>query len=412
MINATKKHKQIPIKWKEINLGSLFAENPKSKIKVGDAYSGGTYPFFTSGESVQSRDDYLVEGENIFLATGGVANAKYYNGYASYSSDTYCISSEHFNTKLLFYYLRKDLRYINYHFFEGSGLKHLKKEEFKGHSIVIPIEKCEQEKIVEVLYSIDENLKNTKKLIDKYTRIKKGLMKDLFYYGVNELGEIRNEKNHKFKNTVLGRMPSEWQIVTLEQIYSEPIRDFGSFSSTKIIDFLPEGVLFIKSEMIEEGALKLENKFFISAKVHKLLNKSIVKRGNILFSKIGSALGKALVYDGSWGECNSNAAVAKISVNDAVADKFYITYLLNYKETQSRLKNLIVSLLPRINLTDISNFLIKLPSKNEQVYIAKTLSKIDDLIEKEEEIYKKFFNIKLGLMDDLLTGIVRTSYKK
>ena len=37
------------------------------------------YPFFTSGNSVLSFNNYLVEGENIFLSTGGNAIVNFGN---------------------------------------------------------------------------------------------------------------------------------------------------------------------------------------------------------------------------------------------------------------------------------------------------------------------------------------------
>ena len=42
--------------------------------------------------------------------------------------------------------------------------------------------------------------------------VKQGLMQDLFRYGIDEKGQIRNEKTHKFKDTKLGRIPVEWNV--------------------------------------------------------------------------------------------------------------------------------------------------------------------------------------------------------
>lgn len=406
---VTDQKTKIPVGWTQKQLGELFFERPKSRIKVEDAFIDGQYPFFTSGEKVLSRNEYLTDGENLFLATGGVANVKFYNGNASHSSDTYCISTKENNTKLFFYHLQHKLAFINYHFFEGSGLKHLQKNAFKKFKIGLPEDIKEQQKIAEILTTIDETIDKTETLIQKYQRIKQGLMQDLLTKGIDENGNIRSEKTHKFKDSPLGRIPEEWKVVLMEQIYQEPIRDFGSFSSTKIIDFLNDGILFIKSEMIEEGGLNLTNRYYISEKVHRLLKKSYVKKGNILFSKIGSALGKAMVYDGSYGECNSNAASAKIQLNNELAENYYITYFLNYSVTQNRLKNLIISLLPRINLGDISSFQIILPPKVEQSRIATILFSADELIKKEEKYKHKLLATKRGLMEDLLTGSVRVN---
>ena len=49
----------------------------------------------------------LVDGENIFLSTGGNATVKFYLGKASYSTDTFVIKSNEENlirTKYLFYF--------------------------------------------------------------------------------------------------------------------------------------------------------------------------------------------------------------------------------------------------------------------------------------------------------------------
>ena len=48
--------------------------------------------------------------------------------------------------------------------------------------------------------------------------MKTGVMQDLFRYGIDDKGKIRSEKTHKFKNSPLGRIPAEWDIVELGKI--------------------------------------------------------------------------------------------------------------------------------------------------------------------------------------------------
>ena len=212
------------------------------------------------------------------------------------------------------------------------------------------------------------------------------------------------EGKEGYKKTKLGWIPEEWDIVKFKNVYEEPIRDFGSFSSTKIISFLDNGVPFLKSEMIGAGEIYWDRVFYISEKVHKKLNKSYIKGGQILFSKIGSALGKAVVYEGEYGECNSNAAIAKITVDNAKANRYFITYLLNNNLSKRQFKQKIISLLPRINLGDISSLLIPLPPLNEQLKIVEILSTYDKSIKKLGNLVSKKEDVKKGLMQTLLTG--------
>ena len=68
-------------------LGDLIVEKAKSTIQVGDAKDAkGAYPFFTSGASVLEWDDFVSDGRNCYLNTGGVADVKYYSGKAAYYS--------------------------------------------------------------------------------------------------------------------------------------------------------------------------------------------------------------------------------------------------------------------------------------------------------------------------------------
>lgn len=126
---------------KKVNgtIGDIIEENEKSKIKVGDAKdSKGEYPFFTSGESILEWNNYLVDGRNLFLNTGGNADVKFYIGKATYSTDTWSITSNREMSDYLYLYLKTIKYELDRKFFNGSGLKHLQKPLFKQEKIYIP----------------------------------------------------------------------------------------------------------------------------------------------------------------------------------------------------------------------------------------------------------------------------------
>ena len=114
-------------------------------MKVGDAkVIKGEYPFFTSGESILEWNEYLVDGKNLFLNTGGNADVKFYVGKATYSTDTWSITSKKEMTEYLYLYLKTIKDELDRKFFHGSGLKHLQKPLFKQEKIYIP----EQEELI------------------------------------------------------------------------------------------------------------------------------------------------------------------------------------------------------------------------------------------------------------------------
>jgi type I restriction enzyme S subunit len=61
-------------------------------------------------------------------------------------------------------------------------------------------------------------------------------------------------------------------------------------------------------------------------------------------------------------------------------------------------------------MTQIRKIIIFFPTEKEQHRIFSILSQIDKTIEREQKYKERLEKIKQGLMEDLLTGEVRTNY--
>ena len=72
-----------------------------------------------------------------------------------------------------------------------------------------------QRRIAEILSTVDRAIEQTEALIAKQQRIKTGLMQDLLTRGIDEHGNLRSEQTHEFKDSPLGRIPVEWDVVKL-----------------------------------------------------------------------------------------------------------------------------------------------------------------------------------------------------
>ena len=46
-------------------------------------------------------------------------------------------------------------------------------------------------------------------------------MQDLLTKGIDEEGRVRSEETHAFKDSEIGRVPVEWEVPELGEIYSE-----------------------------------------------------------------------------------------------------------------------------------------------------------------------------------------------
>jgi predicted nucleic acid-binding protein len=87
----------------------------------------------------------------------------------------------------------------------GSALKRVVLRDIKNFKILFP-PLPEQRKIAEILETIDNAIEKTDKIIEKYKRIKQGLMQELLTKGIDENGQIRSEETHRFKDSPLGRI--------------------------------------------------------------------------------------------------------------------------------------------------------------------------------------------------------------
>jgi type I restriction enzyme S subunit len=153
--------------WQTVRAGDVIVENPKSKLKVRDSISDGEYPFYTSGVSINSFDDFLCDGNNLFIATGGKACFQYYEGKAAYSTDCFSVTTRPgFAPKFLFYFLDSISEDIETNMFEGAALRHLQKTKFR--EILAPFPPlAEQQRIVGLLDEAFEGLATAKANAEK-----------------------------------------------------------------------------------------------------------------------------------------------------------------------------------------------------------------------------------------------------
>lgn len=399
-----------PDGWLLEELGKLISERKKSSLKVSDATNFGNYPFFTSGDAVLRHINKLIDGENVYLATGGLANIKYYEGSAAYSTDTYALTTkDEINTKYLYYNLLNIIYYINANYFQGSGLKHLQKKDFKKHQILFPTNTKEQTQIANILFKTDESIIKTQNLIDKYTRIKTGLIQDLFTKGLDENGDIRSEEIQEFKDSPLGRIPKEWEC----EFLGNYIDIIGGYAF-KSRDFVEDGVQLLRMGNLYNNNLSLNRDpiFLPSDFVLKHPN-FVLKKGDIIMSMTGTS-GKRDY--GFAVEVNIdkplllNQRVCKFSFLEDKIDKTYLINLLHYETYLSSLyENASGTKQANLNSENILNIYVPFPSKAEQIIIGKKINALDATLNVLGLELSKLKSLKRGLMQDLLSGIVRVN---
>lgn len=280
---------------------------------------------------------------------------------------------------------------------------------FKNLELLLP-PLPEQCKIAEILETIDNAIEKTDAIIEKYKRIKQGLMQDLLTKGVvsegegeNERWRLRDENIDKFKDSPLGRIPEEWEVVLTSE-FCESITD-GTHDTPKPTD---SGIPLLTSKNIKENKLDMREFYNISERDAKVINKrSYISDNTLLFSMIGTIGNMVAIEKKDFEFCVKNVGIFRVKNRENLRWLYYSLsfYFPLYVKTL-----LDGTSQDFISLGNLKNILIPLPPLPEQQRIASILSQIDEVIEKEQAYKEKLEGIKKGLMEDLLTGKVRVNH--
>ena len=111
---------QLPKDWEIKKLREIILENKKSILK-SKGNEEGCYPFFISGVKVKTYNKSIIDGQNIYLPTGGNFYVHYYEGKASYSTDTWSLKTNtNTDIKYLYFFLLLNKDLINEKHFKFS----------------------------------------------------------------------------------------------------------------------------------------------------------------------------------------------------------------------------------------------------------------------------------------------------
>ena len=271
----------------------------------------------------------------------------------------------------------------------------LSMENIRKLKIIVP-KKEEQEKISFILSTVDEQIDNVDALIEKNKELKKGLMQTLFTKGIGHT---------KFKNTEIGEIPEEWDV-----------KKIGDICEVKGGKRLPKGYQledednafpYIRVADMYMGGIRQDDiKYVPKDIVDKIKNYKISK--DDLFISVAGTLGIVgqVPYELYGANLTENAdKLCNIQIN-----KLYLMKVLQSNIVQSIIEaEQTKSAQPKLALTRIKEFLIPVPSDIEQVKIASILMEVDEKIGQYKNKKQKLEELKKGLMQQLLTGMIRVT---
>lgn len=407
----------IPEDWKVLNIlkSSLLKARigwqgltTEEYLKTGDYFLIGGTDFkkgridwencFYVEKERYDQDKYIQLQNNDILVTkdgtiGKIAFVENIKIPSTLNSGVFVIRplNESYNSKYLFYIFSSDYfdKFLN-KLKAGSTISHLYQKDFSIFDFAIPKDPKEQEAIAKALTDIDNLIEQLDKLIFKKKNIKQGVMQEL----------LTGEKRIK-------GFEGEWKQKTILDISSELVR--GPFGGAlKKECFVKNGYKVYEQRNAIYARVDIGNYYINQVKFNEL-KRFEVNEGDFIISCSGT-IGRIFQIPPNFEKGVINQALLKIKINSKEYSEKYFLYYFQWDKFQDKIiesvqggamKNLIG--MPDFKLTALS----LPPTKEEQEAIAKILSDMDLEIEELEQKKDKYQKLKIGMMQELLTGRIR-----
>lgn len=369
--------------WEIKKLGDIILENKKSILK-SKGNEEGEFPFFISGKKVKTYNKSIIDGYNIYLPTGGNFYVHFYEGKASYSTDTWSIKTKN-NTdiKYFYFFLLLNQEYINEKHFKGATIKHLQKNDFREIEIPLPpIE--EQQRIVTILDEAfqaitkaksyaEQNLKNAKELFESYLQ------------------------------GVFGNKGEGWEEKTLGEIAF--VKSGGTPSRAKK-EYWEGNIAWYSSGELNELYTKDPERKINELAINNS-NAKIFPKGSLLIGMYDTAALKMSIIE---RDATFNQAIAGVKPNEKI-DLIFILHSIN--SIKPDLLNLRRGVRQKnLSLEKIKNIPIFLPTIKQQNTIVQKLDALSTETKKLEAIYLQKINdleeLKKSVLQKAFSGELKT----
>lgn len=276
----------------------------------------------------------------------------------------------------------------------GSTFKELAKDTLKRIELPLPPLK-EQQKISEILSTTDKAIQKSDDMITKTEHLKKGVLEKLLTKGIG---------HENFKNTPIGKIPTDWELINLKEILE--VEGGYAFKSK---DYTKDGIPLIRISNVSFGKVEMKDLVKVPISYVEKYEEYSLKEGDIVMALTRPITGggiKAGQIKRNHIPSLLNQRVGRLRIIDEsiISPNFMFWTIFSDNFMNQMQKGLVTMNQPNISPKQIGQFYVPLPPKMEQNKIAKILLELDKKYIIEQERNLKLQNIKKGIMNDLLTG--------
>lgn len=252
----------------------------------------------------------------------------------------------------------------------------------------------EQERIAEILTSVDDSIRATEAVIAQAERVKRGLMEDLLTGGLGSEAIAR------------GEVPEGWKLGRFSDLAK--IKNGFAFKSKDFTEDLNGTAAVVRMSNFNNGAVVLKDCKRIPFQVVEGLERFELAVGDILIAMSGATVGKLGIVPEKEERVFLNQRVGCVVPVDCSSNDF-LWHLMATDRFQALVYQAASgNAQPNVSGKQIENISTIVPPLSEQIRIAGVLGALDEQITSNVKAVAQLQTVKRGLMDDLLTGRVRT----
>ena len=272
-------------------------------------------------------------------------------------------------------------------------------------AVDIPFRKLSTQKVmVSYLQLLDDLITKTEALTTKLTKVKNGLMHDLFTRGVTADSELRPPRDKApdlYKETPIGWIPKEWEVSEL----GLRISVIDPNPSHRYPDEVEDGIPICSTENFrgDDDFDLTKSKCVSQITFEEQSVRCNFSPTDVIFARKGK-IGLARRY--AEGSKVFSHTVVVIKPLDATVDEDWLLWLARSQWVMDGIRTSMNTNLgvPTLGVSFINKLQLPFPQTNEQEIIAKQLDAVARKITQEIAELIKLRRLKSGLMHDLLTG--------
>lgn len=266
----------------------------------------------------------------------------------------------------------------------------INKSKWENLEVSFPKSFEEQKQIVEILDKAFETIEQAKVNIEKNIQNSKELFQ-------SRLTEIFSQKNDDWEEKKLEELAND-----KKAIVSGP---FGS--NLKVADYRDSGVPIIRLQNVGKGYfIEKDIKYIDKEKAEELKSHSFVV-GDIVLAKLGIPIGKTCIIPETFNDGIILADIVRIRPDKKRVNYKFLEYFLNTDLSVSQLtKNISGATRPRVNLSNVRNIVVPIPSFETQNKLVFEIDKLSEQTKQLENQYKQ----KLNNLEELKKSILQKAF--